>query len=77
MAVAAQAAAAAALAASATAGKSASAKAADPHFPFSAVLGQDDLRLALILTAIHPGVGGVLARGEKRVQLRCRKKEAR
>jgi magnesium chelatase subunit D len=39
--------------------------AADPHFPFSAVLGQDDLRLGLILNAVHPGVGGVLARGEK------------
>lgn len=65
MAVAAQAAADAAHTASATAGQSASAKAADPHFPFSAVLGQDDLRLALILNAIHPGVGGVLARGEK------------
>ncbi|HZP54531.1 MAG TPA: ATP-binding protein, partial [Actinocrinis sp.] len=65
MAVAAQAAADAAHTASATAGQSASAKAADPHFPFSAVLGQHDLRLALILNAIHPGVGGVLARGEK------------
>ncbi|WP_349260804.1 VWA domain-containing protein [Actinocrinis sp.] len=29
------------------------------------MLGQQDLRLALILNAIHPGVGGVLARGEK------------
>ncbi len=48
-----------------TAAVSGSAHAADPHFPFSAVLGQDDLRLALILNAIHPGVGGVLARGEK------------
>jgi magnesium chelatase subunit D len=37
----------------------------DPLFPFSAVLGQDDLRLALILNAIHPAVGGLLARGEK------------
>jgi magnesium chelatase subunit D len=42
-----------------------SAHAADPQFPFSAVLGQDDLRLGLILNAVHPGVGGVLARGEK------------
>lgn len=53
---------------SAYAGRSAppaSARAADPLFPFSAVLGQDDLRLGLILNAIHPGVGGVLARGEK------------
>ncbi|MBS2966062.1 VWA domain-containing protein [Actinocrinis puniceicyclus] len=29
------------------------------------MLGQEGLRLALILNAIHPGVGGVLARGEK------------
>ena len=35
------------------------------RFPFSAVLGQDDLRLALILNAVHPTVGGVLVRGEK------------
>jgi magnesium chelatase subunit D len=35
------------------------------RFPFSAVLGQDDLRLALILNAVHPSVGGVLVRGEK------------
>ncbi len=39
--------------------------AGDPHFPFSAVLGQEDLRLGLILNAIHPAIGGVLARGEK------------
>jgi magnesium chelatase subunit D len=65
VAVAAQAAADGARTAPATAGPYASAPPADPHFPFSAVLGQDDLRLALILNAIHPGVGGVLARGEK------------
>jgi magnesium chelatase subunit D len=35
------------------------------RFPFSAVLGQDDLRLSLILNAVHPAVGGVLVRGEK------------
>ncbi|NMH80657.1 AAA domain-containing protein, partial [Pseudonocardia xinjiangensis] len=34
-------------------------------FPFSAVVGHDDLRLALLLNAVHPGVGGVLVRGEK------------
>lgn len=51
--------------AASSAAVSGSAHAADPHFPFSAVLGQEDLRLALILNAIHPGVGGVLARGEK------------
>jgi magnesium chelatase subunit I len=36
-----------------------------PGFPFSAVVGQDDLRLALILTAISPRIGGVVVRGEK------------
>ncbi|RVW03856.1 ATP-binding protein [Rhodococcus xishaensis] len=35
------------------------------EFPFSAVVGQDQLRLALILCAVHPGIGGVLVRGEK------------
>ncbi|MCQ4119356.1 magnesium chelatase subunit D family protein [Rhodococcus tibetensis] len=34
-------------------------------FPFSAVVGQDQLRLALVLCAVHPGIGGVLVRGEK------------
>ena len=34
-------------------------------FPFSAVVGMDDMRLALILNAISPGIGGVLVRGEK------------
>ncbi len=36
-----------------------------PGFPFSAVVGHADLRLALLLNAVHPGVGGVLVRGEK------------
>ncbi|WP_295624174.1 ATP-binding protein [uncultured Corynebacterium sp.] len=36
-----------------------------PGFPFSAIVGQDRLRLALLLTAISPGIGGVVARGEK------------
>ena len=34
-------------------------------YPFSALVGQDDLRLALLLNAVHPGIGGVLVRGEK------------
>jgi len=35
------------------------------QFPFSAVVGSDDMALALILTTISPEVGGVLVRGEK------------
>ncbi|MBN6056557.1 VWA domain-containing protein [Nonomuraea sp. RK-328] len=34
-------------------------------YPFSAVVGLDDLKLALVLNAVSPWVGGVLVRGEK------------
>ncbi|MFG2075610.1 putative cobaltochelatase [Nonomuraea maritima] len=34
-------------------------------YPFSAVVGLDDLKLALALNAVSPRVGGVLVRGEK------------
>ncbi|MFE4328441.1 putative cobaltochelatase [Streptomyces sp. NPDC056831] len=34
-------------------------------FPFTAIVGQDDLRLGLLLNAVSPAVGGVLVRGEK------------
>jgi len=34
-------------------------------YPFSAIVGQDDMKLALILNAIQPAIGGVLIRGEK------------
>jgi magnesium chelatase subunit D len=34
-------------------------------FPFSAVVGSEDMALALILTTVSPDVGGVLIRGEK------------
>ena len=35
------------------------------NYPFSAVVGLDDLKLALVLNAVSPRVGGVLVRGEK------------
>ncbi|WP_353950565.1 VWA domain-containing protein [Knoellia sp. S7-12] len=35
------------------------------HYPYTAVVGADDLSLALILTTVSPAIGGVLVRGEK------------
>ncbi|MGE9695708.1 MULTISPECIES: putative cobaltochelatase [unclassified Streptomyces] len=37
----------------------------DHPYPFTALVGQDDLRLALLLNAVSARVGGVLVRGEK------------
>ena len=34
-------------------------------FPFSAIVGQEDMKLAMILTAIDPGIGGVLVFGDR------------
>jgi magnesium chelatase subunit D len=34
-------------------------------YPFSAIVGHDRLRLALVLCAVRPEIGGVLIRGEK------------
>lgn len=34
-------------------------------YPFAALVGQETLRLALLLTAVNPRIGGVLLRGEK------------
>lgn len=34
-------------------------------YPFTALVGQDSLRLALLINAVSPAVGGVLVRGEK------------
>src|SRR5262249_14965421 len=35
------------------------------EYPFSAVVGQDDLKLALLLTAVDPTIGGGLIKGER------------
>lgn len=36
-----------------------------PQYPFSAIVGQDEMKLALMITAIDPGIGGVLAFGDR------------
>ena len=36
-----------------------------PAYPFDAIVGQEDLKLALLVCAIDPGVGGVLAFGDR------------
>lgn len=36
-----------------------------PTFPFTALVGADELTSALLLSAISPEIGGVLVRGEK------------
>jgi magnesium chelatase subunit I len=34
-------------------------------FPFSAIVGQEDMKQAMIMTAIDPGIGGVLVFGDR------------
>lgn len=38
---------------------------AAPLYPFAALVGQDQMKLALIINVVNPRVGGVLVRGEK------------
>ena len=34
-------------------------------FPFAAIVGQDNMKLAMILTAVDPKIGGVLVFGDR------------
>ncbi|MFN8522385.1 MAG: putative cobaltochelatase [Chloroflexota bacterium] len=36
-----------------------------PSYPFTALVGQEQMKLALLLNAVNPALGGVLIRGEK------------
>ncbi len=37
----------------------------DRTYPFAGIVGMADLKLALLLNAVSPAIGGVLVRGEK------------
>ena len=34
-------------------------------FPFSAIVGQDEMKLAILIAAVNPSVGGVLVLGDR------------
>ena len=36
-----------------------------PPFPFSAIVAQDDMKLAMLISAVDPSIGGVLALGDR------------
>ena len=40
-------------------------KVARPVFPFTAIIGQDEMKLALILNVIDPRIGGVMIMGDR------------
>jgi magnesium chelatase subunit I len=35
------------------------------YFPFSAIVGQDEMKLAILCTAVDPRIGGVLVFGDR------------
>ena len=39
--------------------------AARPVFPFTAIVGQEEMKLALILNVIDPKIGGVMVMGDR------------
>lgn len=36
-----------------------------PVYPFSAIVGQDEMKLALLIAAVDPGIGGVMVFGDR------------
>jgi magnesium chelatase subunit I len=36
-----------------------------PVFPFSAIVGQEEMKLAILIAAVDPGIGGVLVFGDR------------
>ena len=34
-------------------------------FPFSAIVGQDEMKLAILVAAVDPGIGGLLVFGDR------------
>ena len=34
-------------------------------YPFSAIVGQDEMKLALLIAAVDPGIGGVMVFGDR------------
>ena len=35
------------------------------RFPFSAIVGQDEMKQALLIAAVDPGIGGVMVFGDR------------